>query len=173
MLLLLGFSLTMTLVPGGSKGVLLKSKFPSIIACAETLEWVLKAWECPTWYLLALVVFPIVSLVTSCQSHLYPIQKGYSMSWYPSPYYFFCACKVVPIGSLSGFFYQSFYIVRRTHYLASEFLVDTLFLLGKFTVWIMISSFIVWSNSWGYLLILCWYHGHKGVIYTFFCWFDS
>ena len=33
--LLFGFLWNMTLVPGGAKAVLFKSKFPSIVVCAE------------------------------------------------------------------------------------------------------------------------------------------
>ena len=100
------------------------------------LGCVLKARACSTWFVYALWVFTIGSLGTYCQSHLYTRQNNSSMSWYPSPSHFFCAFQVMPIGSLSLFFCQSFLMLPRPHCLTSGFWVETLFMLGNCVVWI-------------------------------------
>ena len=64
--LLLGFSLTMNLVPGGSKGVLLNSKLPSIILRSGILGLRIEGLSMLNVILLDLGVCTIGALVTSC-----------------------------------------------------------------------------------------------------------
>ena len=154
-------------MPDGAKGVLLKSKFPSIIVCPEKSCYVLKYWACSTWYVIALGVYPIGALVTDCQFHLDLRQNDSVISVYPSLTHLFYACQVVTIGNIYDFFCQRFLMFCRSHCLASGFWVETLVLLGNCAVWSRLSEFCVQSNSWRNLLIFHFQHSNTGGRHTF------
>ena len=106
-------------------------KFHLSLRALKYFSCFLNTWACSTWYVLALVFCSIGTLVTACQFYLDLRQNYSSMSWYTSLPHLFCACQVVPIGSLYGFFCQSFLMLYESHYQASGFWVETLFLLGN------------------------------------------
>ena len=52
----------------------------------------LMVWSFSMWFVISLVVCPTGELATSCQSHCYPIQSNFKISWYTSIKNFFCTC---------------------------------------------------------------------------------
>ena len=126
---------------------------PSLCAL-KSLGCILKAWECSKLYVPDLGVFPVGALGLVFQFHLDLIHNNPSISWYPSLAHFFCACQMVPIGSLYGSFCQSSFVLHRPHCLVIGFWFLTLFMWVTCKVWRILSKFIAQSNYWEALLIL-------------------